>query len=326
MTPPPSILDGFAQTANEDVKGCIFAIRGDSMASGHDEQITVFLKGCFLSCVWCEDPESQSARPEILFDAVRCTGCGVCESLCPVNAINMKGEKAATDRNICTGCGECVEDCPAQARTVAGMYVRATRVAREINRRFAPGRGRGGTVVLSGGEPFYQPAFSANILRLCKKSGFKTVVETCGHAPWETMGESLRFTDRIIYDLKHMDPDEHERLTGVPNGRILENLIRLWHDERHLPVSIRMAVIPGCNDSDKNMEAVGDFVVRELDPLAEIHLLPYRGGRDGKMARLERITAFPPVEVPTERHMEHLKTLLEARGVKKVILPGSNRD
>jgi len=43
-----------------------------------------------------------------------CTGCGACESECPVGAISV-GEYAQVDANLCTGCGACVEACPLEA-------------------------------------------------------------------------------------------------------------------------------------------------------------------------------------------------------------------
>ena len=48
----------------------------------------------------------------------KCTGCGVCIEVCPVEAISMDADKAVIDDNICTECGLCVEECPNEAITI----------------------------------------------------------------------------------------------------------------------------------------------------------------------------------------------------------------
>lgn len=54
----------------------------------------------------------------------RCTGCGQCSSLCPVNAISLGNEDqtiteseslARIDEKMCLGCGVCVNNCPTGA-------------------------------------------------------------------------------------------------------------------------------------------------------------------------------------------------------------------
>jgi predicted Fe-Mo cluster-binding NifX family protein/NAD-dependent dihydropyrimidine dehydrogenase PreA subunit len=49
-----------------------------------------------------------------LIDPKKCTGCGICVSMCPANAIELN-EYAVVDDQLCTGCGACVSQCPTQA-------------------------------------------------------------------------------------------------------------------------------------------------------------------------------------------------------------------
>lgn len=50
-------------------------------------------------------------------DAGRCTGCSMCEGVCPVNAITVE-ETAYIDTAKCTGCGQCVAECRNGALTL----------------------------------------------------------------------------------------------------------------------------------------------------------------------------------------------------------------
>lgn len=47
-------------------RGLIFDIKEFAIHDGPGIRTTVFLKGCPLACVWCHNPEGQSATPQIL--------------------------------------------------------------------------------------------------------------------------------------------------------------------------------------------------------------------------------------------------------------------
>ena len=44
----------------------------------------------------------------------KCDGCGICEDVCPANAIKVNG-RAIVQGELCTGCGLCVGECPNNA-------------------------------------------------------------------------------------------------------------------------------------------------------------------------------------------------------------------
>ncbi len=48
-------------------------------------------------------------------DKGRCTGCGKCMEICPVNVIKMEGDFPVVDREWCIGCGVCAIPCPSSA-------------------------------------------------------------------------------------------------------------------------------------------------------------------------------------------------------------------
>jgi pyruvate formate lyase activating enzyme len=95
---------------NYELTAPIFNIQSFCIHDGPGIRSTVFVKGCPLRCLWCANPESNSAKPELMTYAVKCTGCGRCLSACPRAAISIgpstDGKKmvAITDRERCVNC------------------------------------------------------------------------------------------------------------------------------------------------------------------------------------------------------------------------------
>lgn len=56
-------------------------------------------------------------------DATRCSGCRICNNLCPYNAIIYKEAEGVSEINpaLCQGCGTCVAACPAGAISGSGF-------------------------------------------------------------------------------------------------------------------------------------------------------------------------------------------------------------
>jgi len=51
----------------------------------------------------------------IYVDGEKCTGCGACEAVCPIEAIQVSDGVARIDQDRCNECEACVEACPHQA-------------------------------------------------------------------------------------------------------------------------------------------------------------------------------------------------------------------
>jgi ferredoxin len=48
-------------------------------------------------------------------DLGKCTGCGSCAEVCPVEAIKIENDKAKIDENECVDCGTCIDECQSEA-------------------------------------------------------------------------------------------------------------------------------------------------------------------------------------------------------------------
>ena len=294
-------------------KACIFNIQTYSIHDGPGIRTTVFFKGCPLRCRWCQNPESQSFRPELMLSPEKCTGCGKCAEVCPQGAVRMENGRPVTDRERCTACGACVSACAAEARTVCGETRTVDEVYKEVSRDILFYKASGGGVTASGGEALCQPDFVYELFRKCKEAGMTTALDTTAYGAWETLERLAEVTDLFLVDIKHIRSEEHEQLTGVPNGPVLENLKRLI--KKGCAVEIRMPIVPGMNDGEDVLEETADFLLRALDPLPRVALLPYHSMGESKLARLERGEEKLGLAAPSAEHMERLCALLKARGI-----------
>ena len=297
-----------------ELRGNVFSIERGAVHDGTGIRTMVYLKGCPLRCLWCANPEGQEARPQVFFFAERCAGCGRCLSVCPSGAARRDGEGRIDHNPLrCDGCGGCLETCDADARRLFGRAMTVAEVMAEVLRDRAFYRQSGGGVTVSGGEPTAQAAFVRALLHECHRQGLHTALETCGHCPWPELAAIAEHLDLALYDLKHMDSEAHQRLTGVPNDLILRNL-RGLAQLGSLEIRVRVPVIPGYNDAEPDLVALADFVAG-LAGVAGVEMLAYHPYGTGKYARCGRASALGALEPPTQARLEELMGIVRVRGV-----------
>ncbi|MBM3472497.1 MAG: glycyl-radical enzyme activating protein [Armatimonadetes bacterium] len=303
-------------TPDAAVKGVIFDIKKFAVHDGPGIRTTVFLKGCPLRCKWCHNPESQAFNPQLAQFPRNCIGCGKCIEVCPQEGIAPGPEGNVIDRALCRNCGTCASVCYAEALVLHGREVTVAEVIAEVEKDRLFYENSGGGMTLSGGEPLAQPEFALALLREGRRVGFHNALDTSGDVAWELLEEAARSADLILYDIKCLDPDRHLEGTGRPNDRILENLDRLGHGAT--PICVRVPVIPGFNDSLKELEAIGRLAER-LPAVEGVELLRYHGLGEGKYGSLGLPCPTPGLKPPTDEQMATLKTAVDSAGVLCVV-------
>lgn len=288
----------------------IVGIKHLAVHDGPGIRSTVFLKGCPLRCLWCHNPESVRPGPELALRLSKCVGCGACAAVCRCH--HVQNGKHLFDRQHCIGCGRCAEVCLYDALTLYGQEMTLDAVFREVHRDRVFYADDGG-VTVSGGEPLLHPEFCAELFRRLHAKNISCAVDTCGEVPWQAFETVLPYTDIFLYDLKAMDPDLHNRLTGRSNGRILANLHRL--DETGVPIEIRMPVIPGLNDSPAQFAAAGQLLAN-LRHLTGVRLLAYHAFARSKYESIGHEVTLPDVPSPSPEHRGELADILSGFGVK----------
>lgn len=310
---------------SEKLKGVVFDIQRYSIHDGPGIRTLVFMKGCPLRCKWCSNPEGLTSRKSIMFIAKFCYGCGVCVSACPNNAITKsENGEMIWDKQLCTDCLFCADACKiTHARKVCGTEYTVPELLGIIEKDSIYFRRSKGGVTVGGGEPMMQAEFVSELLKESRSQLFiNTAIETSSYAPWDKAKMLYENSNVIQTDIKHMDDEEHKKLTGVSNKLILSNIKGAAEmlDPSWQSLIIRIPVIPGMNDSEENIIATAKFV-KLLKTVDHIELLPYHNLGEMKYDRVTHAGEYQlhGVAIPSDDYIQHLKQKVEECGVKAFV-------
>lgn len=173
-------------------------------------------------------------------------------------------------------------------------------------------RQSGGGATLGGGEATCQPSFTLQFIRKCKENYIHVALDTCGYTKTAEGMRALEEADLLLFDLKGMDSREHLKNTGVPNELILGNLRRL--SEMGKAIIIRVPVIPGYTDSERNMRATAEFLAG-LKSVERVDLLAFHEYGKVKYEQLGKEYKLKNVQNISNERLEEIKTLYESYGL-----------
>lgn len=293
--------------------GNIFQIQRWSLHDGEGVRSTVFLKGCPLRCRWCANPESWNSSPEVLFFRERCSGCGRCVHVCDSGAITIEDKTIDFNRARCCGCGKCCGVCPTGARKSIGYRVTVEDVLKVIKRDAIFYRESGGGVTFSGGEPFAQSEFLRQLVVSCSRMGIDTAVETSGYFDWEQVKDIFECLDCVFVDIKHMDDEVHNKMTGVSNHRILENVSLL--SQMHPNTIVRVPLIEEVNANEQNIKKMCEFL-KENTRVKGVELLPYHDLGESKYRAVGALSQT--FTTPDVKKIEDIKKIITDYGINVV--------
>ena len=252
--------------------GLITNIQRFSVHDGPGIRTTVFLKGCPLSCIWCQNPETISCYPEILFFQNHCIKCKKCIEVCPDNCFSWGNERNTFSSDHCNQCGACTDSCPAGALTWSSSYRSADDILEEVMKDKLYYDISGGGITFSGGEPLHQTDFLHDLVSKSKTLDLHVAVDTSGYVATEKLTKVIPFVDLFLYDIKFIDNGLHRKYTGHSNELILGNFKKLFAARKKIVV--RVPLIPGIADTKKNLSEITDFV-KSCSEGIEINYIPF---------------------------------------------------
>ena len=133
-----------------------------------------------------------------------------------------------------------------------------------------------GGITVTGGEPLLQIDFVTELFKVAKAHGIHTALDTSGitfnQENTENINNLLKYTDLVLLDIKHIDDEEHKKLTGASNKNILA--FAQYLSEKQIPVWLRHVVVKDITLNEKYLKKLGKFLAT-LNNIKALDILPY---------------------------------------------------
>ena len=181
---------------------------------------------------------------------------------------------------------------------------------------------RNGGITVTGGEPLLQVDFLIELFSLAKARGIHTCLDTsgitysdCNTSYIARLDELMKYTDLVMLDIKHIDPEQHRKITSRDNTGILAFLGYLA--EKGIPVWIRHVIVKGYTDDPEHLRALGRFIGGHKNVKA-LDVLPYHSMGEKKYSELGMDYALKGMESLAKSEAEKakgyiLEGIIEAR-------------
>lgn len=176
--------------------------------------------------------------------------------------------------------------------------------------------GNKGGITVSGGEPLLQIDFLIDYFSLAKKEGIHCTLDTCAmpftydEPFFSKFNELMKYTDLVLFDIKHIRSDKHKKLTGWPNENILE--MARYLSKIDIPVWIRHVLVPQRSDYDEYLIELDQFI-KTLNNVYKVEVLPYHTMGKYKWEKLGIPYTLEGIEPPTPERVENAKKLLHTK-------------
>lgn len=130
-----------------------------------------------------------------------------------------------------------------------------------------------GGITVTGGEPLLQVKFIKELFIRLKKAGFHTCIDTSGMVEiTDDVKETLKYTDLVLLDIKHINDEKCKELTGLSNKKELE--FARYLSENGNKMWMRQVILPGITDSKEDIIKLRQFV-DTLNTVEKVEFLPY---------------------------------------------------
>lgn len=119
-------------------------------------------------------------------------------------------------------------------------------------------------------DPVIFHEYAIDVAKACHEVGVKSVSVSAGYVCPEPRAEFYQHMDAANIDLKAFTEDFYHKLTGGHLQPVLDTLLYLKH-ETDVWLETTTLLIPGKNDSEKEIEEMTQWVVEHLGPDMPMH-------------------------------------------------------
>ena len=157
-------------------------------------------------------------------------------------------------------------------KSISKLKMQSNEVVDEI-RKYRPYIEMGGGVTFSGGEPLLQSKFLLDMLKLCKKAGIHTCIDTSGTGySKKYLSEILKYTDLVILDIKAIEPKSYKKITKRTMDMFNYFVEKL--NSSNTKVWLRQVIVPTINDNEEYILKLKEYI-KQFKNVEKVELLPY---------------------------------------------------
>jgi pyruvate formate lyase activating enzyme len=173
-----------------------------------------------------------------------------------------------------------------------------------------------GGITVSGGEPLLQIDFLIALFEEAKIRNIHTCLDTSAACfdpkQSEKFKKLMKLTDLVLLDIKHIDSEKHQILTGSPNHQVLS--FARYLDELKVKVIIRHVLVPTLTDDEADLMKLRSFL-DTLTNVVGIEVLPYHQKGMSKWKDLGFRYALEEIFEPSDDLIEKAELILKDKYV-----------
>jgi pyruvate formate lyase activating enzyme len=175
-----------------------------------------------------------------------------------------------------------------------------------------------GGLTISGGEPLMQAYFVGEIFRRAKHElKIHTALDTQGFLAAHLPDEYFDNIDLVLLDIKQMNPEKHEALTGKPLQPTLDFAARLFKMGKK--VWLRYVLVAGWTDDEADVQLLADYLAQMSqaypDVLERVEVLPFHNMAQSKWAELGMKYDLSDANIPGADVVSRVREQFRAKGI-----------
>lgn len=171
---------------------------------------------------------------------------------------------------------------------------------------------RGG-ITVSGGEPMMQPEFLLELFRICKEHNVHSAIDTSGIFLNDKIKKVLEYTDLVLLDIKHIDPEKYKNLTHAPLEPTLKFIDYL--NAVNKPVWLRYVLVPNYSDCESDLQEWAKYVSQFNRIIERVDILPFHQMAIHKWDKLDIEYKLKDTLPPTFEQIEKAKNIFKSYGL-----------
>jgi pyruvate formate lyase activating enzyme len=130
------------------------------------------------------------------------------------------------------------------------------------------------SVAFTYNDPVIFHEYAIDVAQACREVGIQSVAVTAGYMCEEPRAEFYRYMDAANVDLKAFTERFYHQVTHAHLQPVLETLLYLKHETK-VWFEITTLLIPGENDSDRELDELSRWVAERLGPDVPLHFTAF---------------------------------------------------